>query len=46
MTPVGHEIACDDGIDSQLDKKSTLGDTSLYWPSSYGLTSLDFFARD
>jgi len=44
ITPLGHEIACDDG--QETPKGSVLGDTSLYWPSPYGLTSIDFFARD
>ena len=46
LNKVGQELACDDGFDDNNSKGSVLGDICLYWPSQYGLTSIDFFARD
>ena len=46
MTSLGHDIANDEGPENSESRGSVLGDTSLYWPSPYGLTSIDFYARD
>jgi len=41
---VSHELTQDD--EQENEAQTALGDMSLYWPSPYGLTSIDFFARD
>ena len=46
MNATGHEIQFEDSIASTERKASILGDMSLYWPSPYGLTSIDFYAKD
>mmetsp|Transcript_9387 Transcript_9387/g.12782 ORF Transcript_9387/g.12782 Transcript_9387/m.12782 type:complete len:187 (+) Transcript_9387:1488-2048(+) len=46
ITPVAHELTQEDEQDEQQKNSSVLGDMCLYWPSPYGLTSIDFFARD
>jgi len=44
ITQVGHELTGED--ENEEPSSSVLGDMSLYWPSPYGLTSIDFFSRD
>ena len=46
MNSTGHEIAYGETIASTERKSSILGDMSLYWPSPYGLTSIDFYSKD